>query len=95
MISRTPGPAGCATEISPLKYISVAHGLGAHHGACATEMCGLGVTLAHSVAHHASCATEIGAPQKFCAMRHRYLKLKYWYFLFGLYKYRYKGKFDR
>ena len=33
--------------------------------------------------------TVLRAPQKLCAMRHRYLKLKYWNFLFGLYKYRY------
>ena len=92
---RTPGPGGCATDISPLKYISVAHVPGApqklqlsvaHRAACATEMCGLGVSLAHSVAHGAACATDIGAPQKFWAMRHRYLEMN---FFLVLYKYRY------
>ena len=92
---RTPGPGGCATDISPLKYISVAHVPGApqkvqlsvaHRAACATEMCGLGVTLAYSVAHGAACATDIGAPQKFWAMRHRYLEMN---FFLVLYKYRY------
>ena len=85
---RTPGPAGCATEISPLKYIFVAHGLGApqkvqlsvaHRASCATEICGLGVTLVHSVAHGAACATDIGAPQKFWAMRHRYLEMNFFF----------------
>ena len=111
---RTPGPGGCATDISPLKYISVAHVPGApqkvqisvaHRAACATEMCGLGVTLAHSVAHGAACATDIGAPQKFWAMRHRYLEMN---FFFGAvqiqvytiynsytYLYRYNVKFDK
>ena len=64
---RTPGPAGCATEISPLKYISVAHVPGAPQ------------KVQLSVAHLAACATDIGAPQKFCAMRHRYLKMKYFF----------------
>ena len=67
-----PGNGGCATEVSPLKYNSVAHlrsapqkyqNSVAHQQRCATEI------FLWRISHQ--CATELYAPQKNKKMRHR------------------------
>ena len=81
---------GCATEPSPLNYISMAHPTGApqkdqdsvaHPRSCATEMFQWRIPE--------TCATEIGAPQNKNTMRHRIFLHVFAICCCPLYKYRY------